>query len=138
MKEHILRLMPGEDLIVSLDKYCQKYQIEAAYIGTCVGSLAKVSFRKGYNQMLVSLEGPFEIVSLVGTLSKGGIHLHAAVSDEHFQVRGGHIVVGCTVKSTAEIVVIELEEYQLTRSKDEISGYKELRITTVTKSCTRE
>lgn len=135
MKEHVIKLMPGEDILESLARYCLKHQIEAAYVATCVGSLASVSFRKGISRSMVSFEGPFEIVSMVGTLSKSGMHIHASVSDESFNVKGGHIVVGCPVQSTAEIVIVELEEHHLSRSIDDLSGYKELKIVRVQRVC---
>lgn len=128
MKEHIMKLMPGEDLILSLDKYCKKFEIEAAFIGTVVGSLEKVVFRKGHDQTIQEMKGPFEIVSCVGTLSKNGMHIHISISDTNFQVLGGHIVKGCLVQSTAEIVIIALENHQLTRMKGELTDFKELRI----------
>ncbi|AMC93111.1 DNA-binding protein [Erysipelothrix larvae] len=133
MKEHVIRLMPGDDLIGALENYCQKYEIEAAYIGTCVGSLSQVRFRKGHSKTVNTIIGPLEIVSCVGTLSKGGNHIHASVSDEDFYVRGGHLVQGCIVQSTAEIVLVQLENYELSRSKD-VSGYKTLIINELQKS----
>lgn len=133
MKEHIMKLMPGEDLILALDKYCKKYEIEAAYIGTVVGSLQKVVFRKGYDQTIAELTGPFEIVSCVGTLSKNGMHIHASVSDRNFQVFGGHLVTGCLIQSTAEIVIIAMENHQLSRIKGEMTDFKELRIQEINK-----
>lgn len=128
MKEHIMKLMPGEDLIIALDKYCKKFEIEAAFIGTVVGSLQKVVFRKGHNQSVQELKGPFEIVSCVGTLSKNGMHIHLSVSDDNFQVYGGHVVSGCLVQSTAEIVIVAMENHQLSRMKGEMTDFKELRI----------
>ncbi|QIK69859.1 DNA-binding protein [Erysipelothrix sp. HDW6C] len=128
MKEHVLKLMPGQDLVTALDGYCKKHEIEAAYIGTMVGSLAKVAFRKGFERTLFVMDGPFEIVSCVGTLSRQGMHIHASVSDREFKVYGGHIVMGCHVQSTAEIVIIELENHQLSRTKGELTDFKELRI----------
>ncbi|CAM2882457.1 PPC domain-containing DNA-binding protein [Erysipelothrix tonsillarum] len=128
MKEHVIRLMPGDDLLQGIDAYCKKFQITSGYIGTCVGSLSRIVFRKGHNKKEIQLNGPYEIVSCVGTVSKGGHHIHASVSDLEFKVLGGHVSLGCIVKSTAEIVIIELEHYQLTRTKGELSGYKELEI----------
>lgn len=128
MIEHVLRLLPGEDLLETVDTYCKKHQINAAYIGTCVGSLSQVVFRKGVTRHRLTLKGDFEIVSMVGTVSKGGNHIHASVSDLDFNVQGGHIMDGCIVQTTAELVIIELESYELSRSKDLLSGYKSLKI----------
>lgn len=131
MKEHVIKLMPGDDFILQLDMYCKKYEIEAAYVATVVGSLQKVSFRKGYNQVLFVMDGPFEVVSCVGTLSRNGMHIHLSVSDNDFKVFGGHILKGCTVQSTLEIVIIELENHQLSRTKGELTDFKELRISEI-------
>lgn len=135
MKEHVIRLMPGEDIILSLDAYCRKHDIEAAYMATCVGSLNQVTFRKGHNKQINTFKGAYEIVSMTGTLSKGGMHLHGSMSDEAFKVIGGHLIRGCIVQATAEIVIVEMEGRQLTRSKDEVSGFKELKITETYKNC---
>lgn len=128
MVEHVLRLLPGEDLLETVDDYCQKHNIEAAFIGTCVGSLSKVAFRKGVTRHKLTLRGNYEIVSMEGTVSKGGNHIHASVSDLDFNVKGGHLMYGTIVQTTAELVLIELESYELSRSKDIMSGYKSLKI----------
>ncbi len=128
MKEHVIRLLPGEDVLVGIDHYCFKHNIQSAYIASCVGSLSMVSFRKGYERTVFVQEGSFEIMSLNGTVSIGGNHIHMAVSKADFSVIGGHIKSGCIVRSTAEIVIVELENHELRRSKTEAHGYKELRI----------
>lgn len=138
MKEHVLRLMPNEDLIVSLHNYLNKYHIKAGFIGTCVGSLSQVIFRKGYDHSLLTMEGPFEVVSLEGTVSKDGMHLHASVSDDQFQVYGGHLLQGTRVHNTIELVIIELESHELSRTKSNLSGYKELKINYLNDKCSEE
>ncbi|WZU02615.1 DNA-binding protein [Erysipelothrix sp. D19-032] len=35
MKEHVIKLMPGEDIIVALDQYCKKYEIKAKIHWNC-------------------------------------------------------------------------------------------------------
>lgn len=135
MKEHVIKLMPGEDVVLSLEKYCRQFGIEAAYIAAGVGTLGNLAFRKGYTRHSVTFNGMYEMVSMEGTLSKGGSHLHASFSTEDYSVIGGHMVQGCIVKTTAEIVIIELESYTLTRSKDNLTGYKGLQIDINIKEC---
>lgn len=135
MVEHVLKLKPGQDLLIELDKYCKKYNIEAGYIGTGVGSLSRVSFRKGYERTTLTLDGAFEMVSLSGTLSQGGMHIHMAISDEQFNVIGGHAKVGCIIRSTAEIVIIQLNDHQLRRHNQNVHGHKELHIVKVPVVC---
>lgn len=135
MIEHVLRLKPGEDLLVSIDKYIKKHQISAGFIATGVGSLSKVAFRKGYERTSLILEGGYEMISLSGTISIGGMHIHMAVSDQEFNVKGGHVKLGTIVRNTAEIVIIQLDNHELRRDKDNIHGHKELNIRKVTNIC---
>ena len=75
------------------------------------------------------VQGPLEIVSLVGTLSPDGVHLHAAVSDSQGRVTGGHLKSGSLIHTTAEIVVGELVGREFRRQPNEETGYPELVIT---------
>ncbi|MBQ9988085.1 MAG: DUF296 domain-containing protein, partial [Erysipelotrichales bacterium] len=74
----------------------------------------------------LEVEAHYEIVSLTGTLSTEGLHLHISVSDKEGRVWGGHLSDGCVIYTTAEIVLGELEQYTFTREMDENTGYKEL------------
>ena len=138
MKEHIMRLMPGEDLILCIHNYCKKHGVKAGFIGTCVGSFQEVVFRKGYDHTLFTMDGPFEIVSMEGTVSTQGMHIHTAISDKSFKVYGGHLLSGSIVHTTAELVIIELENHELARSKGDLTGYKELKITEINNKCSDE
>ena len=51
------------------------------------------------------MEGHFEIVSLTGTLGPDGMHIHLSVSDEKGVTTGGHLLEGCLVYTTVELVV---------------------------------
>lgn len=131
MKEHLIRLRKNDDLRHEIENYCRREKIKAAYIGTCVGSLQNLKLRKGEDHSTCTLNGPFEICSLVGTLSTSESHLHISVSDKEYQMLGGHILHGSLVYNTAEIVIVELDSYELARDRNEVSGYKELHITKV-------
>jgi predicted DNA-binding protein with PD1-like motif len=76
-----------------------------------------------------TLEGRFEIVSLVGTLSPDGPHLHVAIADDQGHVVGGHLLDGSVVYTTAEIVLAEAEGFGFSRTVDEKTGFRELTIT---------
>lgn len=67
----------------------------------------------------------FEIVSLVGTLSPDGLHLHASLGDEVGTVCGGHLV-RATVHTTAEVVVGVSNTLKFAREMDPATGFKEL------------
>jgi predicted DNA-binding protein with PD1-like motif len=73
-------------------------------------------------------DGKFEIVSLVGTLSPDGVHLHLSLSDSTGKTIGSHLVEGCRIYTTAEIVIGEAQGLDFGREADLGTGYKELTI----------
>ena len=67
----------------------------------------------------------FEVLSLVGTVSPDGLHLHASLGDEEGAVSGGHLV-RAIVHTTAEVVVGEASALAFSRVMDPDTGFKEL------------
>lgn len=67
----------------------------------------------------------FEILSLVGTLSPDGLHLHASLGDAKGAVCGGHLV-RATVHTTAEVVIGEASALSFSQEMDNSTGFKEL------------
>ncbi len=120
------RLGPGGDLKGSLQAFANGNHIEAAYIATCVGSLKKASIRLANRANTTEFDGPFEIVSLTGTISLNGSHLHIAISDSAGKTIGGHLMEGSPIFTTAEIVVGIPDELIFERRNDPATGYKEL------------
>ncbi|MGZ3949956.1 MAG: PPC domain-containing DNA-binding protein, partial [Flavisolibacter sp.] len=70
----------------------------------------------------------FEIVSLTGTVSVNGCHIHISISDETGRTIGGHLLEGNVVYTTAEIVIQESEDLIFSREMDVATGWKELQI----------
>jgi predicted DNA-binding protein with PD1-like motif len=85
-----------------------------------------VAIRFADQKSTTILTGPFEIVSLSGTLSPDGSHLHISVADGTGRTVGGHLGVGSTVYTTAEIVVGDLRGARFRREIDATTTYKEL------------
>lgn len=129
MKTYALRLRPGQDLRKELEKFAKEQRLQAGLVLTAVGSLTKAALRLADQSETTQFEGKFEIVSLVGTLSPDGPHLHISLSDKTGRTIGGHLVEGCIVYTTVELVVGEIEGVRFTREQDAQSGYKELRVT---------
>ena len=69
---------------------------------------------------------PLELLTLSGTLSLDGAHLHASVSDARGAVAGGHLMPGSLVRTTAEVVVALLPGWAFSRAVDGATGYREL------------
>lgn len=124
-----LRLRPGDDVILTLRQQVKHHQLQAAFIAGCVGSLTDVALRFAGQENTHLTSGKFEIVSLIGTLDAQGEHLHLAVSDENGQMSGGHMMPGCTVRTTLELIIGELENNTFTREPCTLSGYEELVVT---------
>lgn len=126
MQTYSVRLRPGQDLKQQLDDLVRQQRIGAGAVLTCVGSLTDVTLRLANQEGPSVWHGHFEIVSLVGTLSANGSHLHLSVSDSTGQTLGGHLLAGCKVYTTAELVIGVMPDLTYTREPDPTFGYKEL------------
>jgi uncharacterized protein len=128
MQLHAFRLRPGQDLQAELQAFVQREQIQAGWIMTCVGSLTSFHLRLANQTTGHEGQGHFEIMSLVGTLSVHGNHLHLCVSDETGQTVGGHLLPGNRIYTTAELVIGTTEHLTFTREHDGSTPYLELQV----------
>ncbi|MDP1814537.1 MAG: DNA-binding protein [Leadbetterella sp.] len=126
MKTYAFRLQPDQDLKISIKNYVRENKIKAGVILSCVGSLSGAALRMADKNVTKVFDGKFEIVSLAGTLSPDGCHLHISLSDKDGNVIGGHLNEGCIINTTAEIVIGEIENLSFSRVVDESTGFKEL------------
>ena len=131
METVALRLNPQQDLKVELETFVKEHNIESACILTCVGSLAQATLRLANQPEGKIYENRFEIVSLTGTLSMHGCHCHVAIADPTGCTIGGHLLGGCLIFTTAELIIGILPNLRFTRELDEITGYRELKIETL-------
>lgn len=123
---HMFRLTKGMDLKKEIIKYCEDNNIRAGIIGACVGCCYEINFRLAGGDDFYQKIGDHEIVSMTGTISEDGVHIHVSFSDRAGNTVGGHLTEGCLVNSTAEVCIIEINNYKLTREYDDTTGYKEL------------
>ena len=121
-----VRLHPGQDLKAELIRLATENGWEAACVVTCVGSLQEAHIRFADAHEGSWLREKLEIVSLVGTFNKDGGHFHLSVSDGQGRTTGGHLLEGCKIYTTAEIVVLPLSNYNFPRVLDPETGYPEL------------
>jgi predicted DNA-binding protein with PD1-like motif len=129
MQTWVLRFAPGTDLVGALDDARRDNGWTAAFVVSGVGSLQSAALRYADASDPVELAGPLELVSLSGTLSLDGPHLHGAVSDAQGRVSGGHLKSGAKVRTTAEVLVAVLPDVVFRRRPDPRTGYAELDIT---------
>ena len=121
-----VRLAPGSDLRKTLEDFFSQEKLSAAGVVSAVGSLSSSTIRLANAKESKTIEGPLEIVSLSGTLSTDGAHLHIAVADTVGQTTGGHLLEGCKVYTTVEVVILELTDLKFTRDQDSATGFREL------------
>ena len=127
-KAHAFRLKPGQDLKKEILQYVKEKQIKAGWVSTCVGSLTNYNIRYANQPEGSSGTGHFEIVSLVGTVSINGSHLHISISDSTGKTIGGHLLDSNIVYTTAEIVILSSDEFVFKREKDGSTPWEELQV----------
>ncbi|MFQ6539448.1 MULTISPECIES: PPC domain-containing DNA-binding protein [Aphanothece] len=123
-----LRLQPGDDLRLALEAWMGEQQEQAGCVISAVGSLSVAQLRLAGAPEATTIQGELEILSLSGTLSPDGAHLHIAIADSQGEVIGGHLCPGSLVRTTAELMIGLLPEWRFRRELDPATGYAELRI----------
>jgi predicted DNA-binding protein with PD1-like motif len=121
-----LRLSPGDDLRAALDQAFQARGLSAAFVLQGIGSLSVARIRLAGRDEAAEFTGDLEILTLAGTLSAQGPHLHISVSDADGRVTGGHVTTGCIVRTTAELLIASLPLERYTREHDAATGFAEL------------
>ena len=123
---HCFRLRQSQDLYEEIEKYVKEHHIAAGVLLSGVGCLTRWEVRDATGVRIQSGEEPVEIVSLMGTVSENGCHLHISLSRKDLSVLGGHLRPGCLVNTTAKIVLLELEHTVFSREMDPDTGYDDL------------
>ena len=126
MKTYAVRLRRGADLLKSIEELCVKNAIRAGVVLSAVGCVSRGRVRDAGGVNIVDLAEPMEIVSLIGTVSNMRCHLHVSFSKEDLSVVGGHLVTGCIINTTCELIIGELENFVYDVEFDEETGYDEL------------
>jgi predicted DNA-binding protein with PD1-like motif len=127
MKTYTFRLKPGQDLMDEIQAFVEEKKIEAGCVLSGVGSLTDVLIRLAGRHEFNRFEGTFEIVSITGTVAVGGSHIHISFSDDAGVTLGGHLVSGCKIRTTTEIVLAAFEDVVYARELlENDSGYEEL------------
>ena len=121
-----LRLQPNADLRRVLETALNAPQHRAAFVIAGIGSLSRARLRLAGKEQPEALDGDLEILTLAGSVSTDGAHLHMSVADEKGQVIGGHVGYDCVVRTTAEVLLVLLPEWSFTRERDSVTGFDEL------------
>ncbi|CAB4010949.1 Hypothetical predicted protein [Paramuricea clavata] len=103
IKTYALRLVPGEEICNGLNIFVSKHKLKEPFIMTCVGSITKAVICLGQDEKVLTMEGYFEIVSLLGTPK----NLQISLSDKDGRVTTGRVTGELIVFTTAELVLGE-------------------------------
>ena len=128
MQNYTFRLKSGQDLFDSIQAFAGEKHVEAGCILSGVGSLTYAALRLANRDLPSAYDGHFEIVSITGTVSIHGSHLHISISDGDGKTIGGHFESGCKIYTTAEIVIAAFDDVIYKREFAEDSGYDELAV----------
>lgn len=123
-----LRLHPDQDLRQGLQAFALEHHLQAGFVLTGIGSLKVACMRFADQPTSQRLEGKFEILSLAGTVSVHGLHLHMAIANSRGETWGGHVDHGCIIYTTAEIVVGSSSQLRFIRQLDPHTGFQELQV----------
>ena len=129
MNNYTFRLKPNDDMFDSIEAFVRDKNIEAGCVLSGVGSLTHAVLRLANRGFHSEYDGHFEIVSITGTVSIHGSHLHLSISDGDGNTIGGHLVSGCKIYTTVEIVLAVFDDVDYKRELYENdSGYEELAV----------
>jgi uncharacterized protein len=116
---HVLRLDPGDDVLLSLRKYVKEQNIEHGVILGGIGSVTSYHFhvvsstdlppQEAYPQG----EGAYDIAAMTGYILGGRVHCHILFSDDKIAF-GGHLEEGCRVLTFNVIPIAETDGLDLT------------------------
>jgi uncharacterized protein len=123
-----VRLSPGDDLRDAVEELLRQHGVQAAFVVQGIGSLSVAQLRFAGAEGPTELRGDLEILTVAGSVSPDGAHLHMSVSDAHGQVFGGHVARGCRVRTTAELLLALLPDHRFSRGLDAQTGFMELQI----------
>ncbi|MEO5738108.1 MAG: PPC domain-containing DNA-binding protein [Variovorax sp.] len=123
-----VRLLPGDDLRRALEAVVVAQGMAAAFVVAGIGSLRPAEIRLAGAQEVMTIDSDTELLTLSGSVASTGSHLHMSVADQQGRVVGGHACYGCTVRTTAEVLLVLLPEWHFSRKLDRATGWAELAI----------
>ena len=126
MKLLPLRLTPGMDLRRALEAIVTREGFGAGFVICGIDKAADARLRLADAPEATLFPGPFEILTLAGSLTPQGAHLHASVSAADGSVIGGHGAYGNEVRTTVELLLVDAQGWDLRREFDAATGFDEL------------
>jgi len=126
MKMICKRLRRGNDLLLQLQRIAEEERLELAVVLSAVGCVSRARVRDAGGVTLRDIDEPCEIVSATGTVSRKRCHVHVSLSKEDLSTVGGHLVAGCIINTTCELVLGVAEGWRCGVEQDADTGYDEI------------
>jgi len=101
-------LSAGSDLLDCLQQLALHHGGQGFVLGV-VGNLSQAAFLCPGQPQPTVVRGELEIITLQGTLTANGVHLHLSCSDAACQVWGGHLEPGTLVLKGVDLLIGCLE-----------------------------
>jgi len=128
------RFSENDDLAESIKRVAEESGVKAGAL-ILIGALKRAvlgCYKQG-EYINTELKGHVEIASCMGNIAHDEegetiIHAHIVVSNEKGEAFGGHLMKGCLVGPTAELVIVEATDLNLERAFDEKTKIKLLRL----------
>ncbi len=125
----ISRMNPGDDILKTIERVAQEHNVRSGQI-TLIGAVSRAKLgyfdRESGKYKEFSIDRDLEVVSGMGNISRLEddsvvVHAHLVVSNDEGRCWGGHLMGGCEVSVTIELVIIETAS-NLRRARDEATG----------------
>jgi predicted DNA-binding protein with PD1-like motif len=110
----LVRLNPGDDLLVKIREAVKEHDIKNAVILAGVGSVISHHFHvvastsNPPKEYFSKGEAAADIVNINGMIINGRVHAHITFSNEKVAY-GGHLELGCEVLTFSVIVLAEMD-----------------------------
>ncbi|MGQ4910790.1 MAG: PPC domain-containing DNA-binding protein [Candidatus Thorarchaeota archaeon] len=124
----VARMRPGEDVLETIQTVAKEHGIrsgQVSLIGAIAGAKLGYFDRDEMAYKHFSVEEDVEVVSCMGNITTHGddlvVHAHMIVADDQGRCYGGHLLPGCKVSVTIELIINEIEG-RLERAKDQATG----------------
>jgi len=131
-----VRMAPGDDLFGTTVKICKEKNLKSGVILSVAASLRKATLRNVWKfpepfpindecRIFTPINGPLELLQMSGNITQtenGDPYLHAHVTISMGRPEatcfGGHLVEGCEIFSTCEMVIAEIDGIDFMRLMD--------------------
>lgn len=124
-RTHVLQFDPGDLLLEGVNEFIAASGLRHGAVLSGVGTLSDCTMHMVTTTSFPPVEvkptysdTALELVSMQGVIASGTPHIHMMVSDQRSAV-GGHLEDNCRILYLAEVVILEFDGLELTRTPND-------------------